>query len=85
MIRRLSRSGILLGTVDTAQQPALLDATSPLARGATLYGPSGPGQLGGGPAEQRLFRPLRDPVEADRVWRVSEALAGVSFPTAAAA
>ncbi len=85
LIRRLSRAGILAGTVESAQLPALYAATSPQARAGQLYGPDGPGQLGGGPAEQRLFRPLRDPVEADRVWRVSEELAGVSFATAAAA
>lgn len=84
-IRRLSRAGILVGTVESAQLPALLAATSPQARGGHLYGPRGPGNLGGGPAEQRLYRPLRDPAEAERVWRVSEELAGVSFAAAATA
>jgi NAD(P)-dependent dehydrogenase (short-subunit alcohol dehydrogenase family) len=85
LIRRLSRAGILLGTAESAGLPALFAATSPQSRGGALYGPDGPGNLGGGPAEHRLFRPLRDPVEADRVWRVSEELAGVSFATAALA
>jgi NAD(P)-dependent dehydrogenase (short-subunit alcohol dehydrogenase family) len=85
IIRRLSRAGILLGTVDSAQLPALLAATGPQAHGGRLYGPRGPGNLGGGPTEHALFRPLRDPAEAERVWRVSEELAGVSFATAAAA
>ncbi|SDD28824.1 SDR family oxidoreductase [Auraticoccus monumenti] len=85
MIRRLSRAGILAGTVESAPLPALYAATSPQARGGHFYGPDGPGQLGGAPAEQRLFRPLRDPVEADRVWRVSQELAGVSFAEVAAA
>lgn len=79
VIRRLSRAGILLGTPESAALPALFAATSPHAHGGRLYGPDGPGNLGGGPAEHRLFRPLRDPVEADRVWRVSEKLAGVSL------
>ncbi|NAZ88157.1 SDR family oxidoreductase [Kineococcus indalonis] len=85
LIRRLSRAGVLVGTVDSAQLPALFAATSPLARGGRLYGPSGPGHLGGGPAEHALFRPLRDARAAERVWRVSEELAGVSFAAPAAA
>lgn len=85
LIRRLSRAGILLGTPESAALPALLAATSSQARGGRLYGPDGLGNLGGGPAEHRLFRPLRDPVEADRVWRVSEELAGVSLTPAAGA
>ena len=79
VIRRLSRAGILVGTVDGAQLPALLAATSAQARGGRLYGPAGPGHLGGRPTEHALFRPLRDRGEAERVWRVSEELAGVSF------
>jgi NAD(P)-dependent dehydrogenase (short-subunit alcohol dehydrogenase family) len=85
IIRRLSRAGILVGTVDSAPLPALLAATSPQARGGQLYGPKGPGHLGGGPAEQPLYRTLRDPAEAALVWQVSEELAGVSFSAAAAA
>jgi NAD(P)-dependent dehydrogenase (short-subunit alcohol dehydrogenase family) len=82
IIRRLSRAGILLGTPESAALPALLAATSPDTGGGMIYGPEGPGNLGGGPAEHRLFRPLRDAAEADRVWRVSEELAGVSFDEA---
>jgi len=83
IIRRLSRAGILVGTVDSAQLPALFAATSPHSRGGRLYGPTGPGHLGGGPGEQPLYRPLRDLAEAERVWRVSQELAGVSFANAA--
>ncbi|GIG39185.1 SDR family oxidoreductase [Cellulomonas phragmiteti] len=85
MIRRLSRAGILLGTPDSAALPALLAATSPQPAGGRLYGPSGLGNLGGGPVEHALYRPLRDPAEAARVWAVSQELAGVSFAAAAAA
>jgi NAD(P)-dependent dehydrogenase (short-subunit alcohol dehydrogenase family) len=85
IIRRLSRAGILLGTVDSAQLPALLAATSPQSHGGRLYGPAGPGNLGGRPTEHALFRPLRDTDAAERVWRISEELAGVSFATPAAA
>ncbi|WP_432564476.1 SDR family oxidoreductase [Kineococcus sp. SYSU DK003] len=84
VIRRLSRAGVLVGTVDSAQLPALLAATSAHAHGRRLYGPKGPGHLGGGPAEHALFRPLREAGEAERVWRVSQELTGVPFAAAAA-
>ena len=79
LIRVLSRHGILLGTVETAVLPALLAATSPDA-GGRLYGPSGPGHLGGAPAEQTVYSRLRGTDEAARVWAVAEELTGVSFP-----
>jgi NAD(P)-dependent dehydrogenase (short-subunit alcohol dehydrogenase family) len=81
LIRALSARGILVGRVETAYLPALLAATAPDA-GGLLYGPSGPGHLGGPPAQQRLFSRLRDPEQAARVWRTSAELAGVSFPDA---
>ncbi|MFD6418121.1 SDR family oxidoreductase [Streptomyces sp. NPDC060194] len=78
MIRFLSARGILAGTVESAKFPALYAATSPAARGAALYGPSGPGGISGPPAEQKLFSRLSDPDEARRVWEVSQALTGVA-------
>jgi NAD(P)-dependent dehydrogenase (short-subunit alcohol dehydrogenase family) len=81
-IRWLSEHGILLGTAETAGLPALMAATDPAAKPSTLYGPSGPGTLGGAPAEQRMHRPLRSLTEAVRVWQVSEELTKASFPTA---
>lgn len=80
LIRRLSARGILVGTPETAALPALLAATGPDAAGGRMYGPSGPGHLGGAPAEQALYRPLRDAAEAARVWEVSERQAGVVLP-----
>ncbi|MFF8501993.1 SDR family oxidoreductase [Streptomyces anulatus] len=79
MIRALSARGILVGTVRSAQLPALYAATSPEARGGALYGPSGPGNMGGSPAEQKLYGRLRGTDDARRIWRVSEDLAGVRF------
>jgi NAD(P)-dependent dehydrogenase (short-subunit alcohol dehydrogenase family) len=76
LIGALSARGILLGTAESAGLPALLAATSPDARGGRLYGPRGLGHLGGAPAEQRLYRPLRDAAAADRIWRVSLELTG---------
>ncbi|GAA3872721.1 SDR family oxidoreductase [Streptomyces sedi] len=74
LIRALSARGLLVGTVDSAALPALYAATSPDALGGRLYGPSGPGHLGGPPAEQRMYRRLRDEAEGERVWRFSEEL-----------
>lgn len=80
VITLLSRVG-LTGTPESAGLPALYAATSPDAQGGHLYGPSGPGHVGGGPGEQALYRPLLDDAEAARVWRVSEELVGRLTPS----
>ncbi|WP_217166195.1 SDR family oxidoreductase [Streptomyces sp. AC512_CC834] len=77
VIRALSARGILLGTVRTAQLPALYAATSPQAERGEFYGPSGPGHLGGPPARQKLYGRLRGTDDARRIWERSEELAGV--------
>jgi NAD(P)-dependent dehydrogenase (short-subunit alcohol dehydrogenase family) len=82
LIRALSARGILAGTVETAKLPALMAATDPAAKPGALYSPSGPANLGGPPAEQRLYTPLRGTDEAERVWRVSEQLTGTAIPAA---
>lgn len=74
LIRALSRRGLVVGTVATAQLPALHAATSPDAEGGRLYGPRGLGHLGGAPAEQQLYRPFRSLDDARRVWEVTEEL-----------
>ncbi|MFS0733543.1 SDR family oxidoreductase [Microbacterium sp. 1P10UB] len=79
LIRLLSRLGILVGTIETASLPALLAATSD-APGGRLYGPSGPGRLGGPPAVQQPNARISDPEDAARMWAVSEDLTGVRFP-----
>jgi NAD(P)-dependent dehydrogenase (short-subunit alcohol dehydrogenase family) len=81
MIRTLSRWGVM-GTVETAVLPALLAATSPDALGGRFYGPNGFGGLSGAPAEQPLYSTLRSTEDAERIWHVSEQLAGVSVPVA---
>lgn len=80
IIGALSRRGILLGTADSAALPALLAATAPSSTLQPMYGPAGPGHLGGAPAAQRVFSRLRDEGLASRVWRMSEELTGVPFP-----
>ncbi|MER7760640.1 SDR family oxidoreductase [Streptomyces sp. NPDC097619] len=82
VIRALSARGILLGTVESARLPALQAATATESRGERLYGPSGPGHLGGPPAEQKLYSRLRGAEEARRLWTASEELTKVSFPAA---
>ncbi|WP_295839185.1 SDR family oxidoreductase [uncultured Microbacterium sp.] len=78
-IRWMSRHGILLGTVRSAAQPALLAATTTAPRSDVLYGPRGPLHLGGAPTTHALYRPLRDLDEARRVWDESQRLAGVAL------
>lgn len=82
LIRAMSSRGILLGTVETAKFPALMAATDPAAGPGVLYGPSGLGHLGGPPAEQRLYPPLRDTEDAERIWEVSERLTRTAFSSA---
>lgn len=80
LIRWLSRHGWVVGTAVSAGLPALMAATSPDAEAGALHGPRGFQHLGGAPAVQRLYKPLRDAEEAKRAWSVSEKLAGVTFP-----
>lgn len=79
LIGALSRRGILVGTVESAGLPALYAATSPEAGAARFYGPSGPGHLGGPPAEQTLYSRLRSAEDSRRVWELSEELTATSF------
>lgn len=82
LIRALSARGILIGTVETAKLPALMAATDPAAKPGALYGPRGLGNLGGPPAEQRLYPPLRSRDDATRIWAISERLTETAFVTA---
>lgn len=73
VIRVLSRIGIA-GTPQSADRPAVLAATSPDAKGGRLYGPKGPGHIGGGPAEQKLYSRVTSEADARRLWELSEQL-----------
>lgn len=81
LIRWGSARGFIVGTPESAAQPALFAATSPNALRGHLYGPSGVAHLGGPPAVQKLYSRLRPEDEAARVWTVSQELTGVTFPT----
>ncbi|MET8468117.1 SDR family oxidoreductase [Streptomyces sp. NPDC006422] len=80
LIRTLSARGIVVGTVHTAQLPALYAATSPDAERGKFYGPRGIAHMGGPPGEQKLYSRLRGTDEARRVWQVSEELTKAVFP-----
>ena len=62
--------------------PILYAATDPGAEGGGYYGPSGFGELHGPPSPSRIMPQASDPTAAARLWTVSEALTGVSFPAA---
>ena len=79
LISLFSRLGVL-GTVESAAQPALMAATAPGDQGGRFYGPDGFRGLGGKPAEQTLYSRLQSSDEARRVWDVSQELTGVTFP-----
>ncbi|MHA3022916.1 SDR family oxidoreductase [Mycobacterium sp. BMJ-28] len=78
IIRRLSAHGLGVGTVDSAKLPALLAATASDADNV-FFGPQWPGNAGGPPGVQKLWKPLRDNESAARLWAVSEKLTGVAF------
>lgn len=77
VIRALSRRGILVGTAESAALPAVLAATAPMPGTDEMFGPSGPGHVGGRPGLQRLYAPLRSAEDAARLWAASEELTGI--------
>ncbi|MFJ2617695.1 SDR family oxidoreductase [Glutamicibacter sp. NPDC087344] len=79
VIQALSDRGVIFGTVESAQLPALKAATDPVSSAGKLFGPSGFRHLGGPPAEQPVYSRLLSTSDADRMWQVSEKLTGVSF------
>lgn len=86
VISWLSQRGLVVGTPASAGLPALMAATYLDSEGGRMYGPSGFQHLGGAPAEQQLYKTMRDAEEeARRVWLASEKLTGVAFPGPAAA
>lgn len=77
LIRWLSAHGLGAGTVDSAKLPALMAATAP--EPGVFFGPTWPGNAGGPPGPQKLWKPLRDSAAAARAWEVSQELTGVTF------
>ena len=64
--------------------PTLYAATDPAARGGDYVGPSGPGEMRGGPTLVATSAAARDAEVAARLWDVSEARTGVDFQFTAA-
>ncbi|MFH5207202.1 SDR family oxidoreductase [Antrihabitans spumae] len=79
LIRWFSARGLVVGTVESAKLPAVMAATMPESTDGGFYGPQWPGNVGGPPGEQKLWKPLRNNENATRLWTVSEELTGVSF------
>ncbi|NBB16515.1 SDR family NAD(P)-dependent oxidoreductase [Caulobacter sp. SLTY] len=63
--------------------PTLFAATAPEARPGGYYGPDRMSETRGHPAPSRVPPQAADTAVAERLWRVSEELTGVSFPAAA--
>lgn len=80
LIRWFSTRGLVVGTVGSAQLPALMAAASAQAKDGAFYGPQWLGHLGGPPGEHDLWKPLRDNDNAARLWTISEELTGATFP-----
>jgi NAD(P)-dependent dehydrogenase (short-subunit alcohol dehydrogenase family) len=60
--------------------PTLRAATDPAALGGSYWGPSRVFEMNGPPAAARIPAHARDGEVARRLWEVSEAMTGVSFP-----
>ena len=63
--------------------PTLFAATSPDAKGATLYGPSGFSEMKGPPSVAQIAPQALDKAVAASLWELSSSLTGVPFPAAA--
>jgi NAD(P)-dependent dehydrogenase (short-subunit alcohol dehydrogenase family) len=59
--------------------PTLYAATAPEAKGGAYYGPEGFMQMRGYPVEVSATERSRDPVDAQKLWTISEQLTGVRF------
>jgi NAD(P)-dependent dehydrogenase (short-subunit alcohol dehydrogenase family) len=59
--------------------PALLAATSPLAKPGGYYGPGGVGELRGAPSPAIVGSQARQAATASRLWEVSQTLTSASF------
>ncbi|HUH61389.1 MAG TPA: SDR family oxidoreductase [Terracidiphilus sp.] len=82
LFRKLRGSlGVLAShSAPEAAQPALFAATAFDVKRGGFYGPSGPFELVGSPAEATIARNAKDLAVACRLWEVSEQLTGVQWP-----
>lgn len=79
-LRGLSQNPLMAGSALEGAQPSLRAATDPSAHSGSYWGPSGWMGLRGSPVEVKFPARALNPVTADRLWSVSEALSGVSIP-----
>jgi hypothetical protein len=77
MIRWLSARGVGCGDRGEREASALMAAT--VTEPGVFCGPTWPGNAGGPPGVQELWKPLRDSTSAARMWEKSEELTGVTF------
>lgn len=63
--------------VRTGMLPQLYAATAPGVRGGEYYGPGGPGELFGPPAQAARSAAARDELLAQRLWEITAAETGV--------
>lgn len=70
---RLVTQGVAAGAL-----PQLFAATAPDVRGGEYYGPSGIGEIRGGPTRVATSEAARDPETARRLWQHSADLVGVA-------
>jgi NAD(P)-dependent dehydrogenase (short-subunit alcohol dehydrogenase family) len=59
--------------------PTLYAATSPDVRGGDYIGPDGFGEMWGHPTKVDCSAAARDPVNAAKLWQISEQLTGVRY------
>jgi NAD(P)-dependent dehydrogenase (short-subunit alcohol dehydrogenase family) len=77
LIRVMSRLGVA-GTPTTAAMPAVLAATSPLAKADHFYGPRR--TIAGPAAELDWWEPMTKLDAGRKLWEVSQDLVGVRYP-----
>lgn len=73
-IRLFSRLGILVQKGDGGGLPALYAATSIQAEGGQLYGPDGFSNISGEPTRLDIYKSAENPVDAARMWELSDEL-----------
>ncbi|MGX7706052.1 oxidoreductase [Methylobacterium sp. Gmos1] len=72
--------GLLGQSAARGALPLLYAATAPEAEGGHYYGPDGPWEVRGQVGPARIEPHAADPAAAARLWTLSEALTGVTYP-----
>ncbi len=86
LVSRIATAAVTIGDALVAQSdaagalPQLYAATAPDVSSGDYFGPSGPGQMRGGPKPVGMSAAARDDAAARQVWELSENLTGVTYP-----